>query len=403
MLMLPTADGTLAPFAPTGEPIAARAPEHAPVRVAFAAAHVVSDPLAERDPRGGRPAIDWEATLAVRRRLWDRGLGLAEAMDTAQRGMGLDWPTARELIERTLREAACHALRPRVACGAGTDHVDPASLGSVGAIVEAWSHQLGAIESAGGQGIVMATRALPAMGARAEDYARAYDELIGRAERPVILHWLGEAFDPALAGYWGSTDVGEATDTVLSIIEAHAERIDGIKVSLLEARHEIALRARLPAGVRLYTGDDFHYPELIRGDGTHHSDALLGIFAAIAPAASRALDALAGGDPDAYDALMAPTVPLAREVFRAPTRYYKAGIAFLSWLDGAQSHFVMPDGLQSARSIVHYAEVLRLADAARVLADPELACERMGQLLRIHGVDPRVRRPPPASATGARA
>ncbi|MBF9048360.1 DUF993 family protein [Rhodobacterales bacterium LSUCC0031] len=386
-MLLPTCDGTLQDYRLTGEPLTPRAPGVALTRTAFAAAHVISDPLAERDPWSGRPAVDWEATLAFRVGLWDQGLGLAEAMDTAQRGMGVDWPTALELIQRTMVAAKAHPMRPRVACGAGTDHMALADLTSLLAITGAYRTQMQAIEAAGGQIILMATRALPAIKAGPEDYARVYDNLIEESAQPVILHWLGDMFDPALTGYWGAKDIATANGVVLDIITRHAAKIDGIKISLLDQAHEEAFRARLPKGVRLYTGDDFNYAPLIEGDGTHHSHALLGIFAAIAPAASQALEALAQGDSATYHALLAPTVPLSREIFKAPTRFYKAGIAFLSWLNGTQSHFIMPGGLQSARDITHYAAVYRLADQARLLVQPDLAEKRMQSLLALHGID----------------
>jgi hypothetical protein len=386
MLTLPTPDGRLEPYAPSGEPLVPRAPRLALTRTAFAAAHVVSDPLRERDPWEGRPAVDWEATLRVREGLWDQGLHLAEAMDTAQRGMGVDWETARELVERTMRAARAHPLRPRVASGAGTDHVPLALLRSEDAIRAAYETQMDTLEAVGSRVILMATRALPAMGADAELYRRLYGRLLGQAREPVILHWLGAMFDPGLAGYWGTGDVGEAAETVLGIIRDNAARVDGIKISLLDEAQEVAFRARLPEGVRLYTGDDFNYAPLIAGDGRHHSHALLGIFAAIAPAASQALEALAEGDRATYDALLAPTVPLSREIFRTPTRFYKAGIAFLAWLNGSQTHFVMPGGFQSSRDVTHYAEVFRLADRARLLRDPDLAVARMRTLLALHGI-----------------
>jgi hypothetical protein len=277
-------------------------------RTAFAAAHVVSDPLRERNPWDTRPAVDWEATLRFREGLWDQGLGLAEAMDTAQRGMGVDWLTARQLVERTMRAAKVHPLRPRVASGAGTDHVPLSEMRDADAVVAAFETQMEALEAAGSQVILMATRALPAIGADAVTYVQVYRRLINQAQEPVILHWLGEMFDPMLAGYWGSVDVAEATETVLSIIADSPSKVDGIKISLLDEAHEVAFRDRLPEGVRLYTGDDFNYAPLIAGDGTRHSHALLGIFAAIAPAASQALEALAEGDRATYDALLEPTV-----------------------------------------------------------------------------------------------
>ncbi len=385
MLTLPAEDTHLEPYRLTGTPLIPRAPRTALTRTAFAAAHVVSDPLRERSPWDNRPAVDWDATLAFRSQLWDQGLHLAEAMDTAQRGMGVDWPTALDLIQRTMRAAKAHPMHPRVACGAGTDHAQ--NLTSPEAILAAYTQQAEAIEAAGGQLILMASRAFPAISASEDTYRHVYRRLIDGAKDPVILHWLGPMFDPALKGYWGSTDVARASDFVLSLIAENPAKVDGIKISLLDQHHEEAFRARLPAGVRLYTGDDFNYAPLIEGDGTHHSHALLGIFAAIAPAASQALEALAQGDLATYHTLLAPTVPLSREIFRAPTRFYKAGIAFLSWLNGHQKHFIMPAGFQSSRDITHYAQVFRLADQAGLLSRPDLAEARMKTLLALHGID----------------
>jgi Protein of unknown function (DUF993) len=386
VLTLPTYAGALEPYRLTGEPLEIRAPSVPLTRTAFAAAHIVSDPLKERSPWDTRPAVDWDATLAFRAGLWDQGLGLAEAMDTAQRGMGVDWLTAKELIERTMTAAKTHPMKPRVACGAGTDHVALAELRDADAIIAAYEHQMAAIEAAGGQLILMASRAFTAIGADEALYRKVYRRLLGQAQGRVILHWLGDMFDPALKGYWGSADVERATDFVLSLIEENSHKVDGIKISLLDEAHEVAFRARLPERVRLYTGDDFNYAPLIEGDGKRHSHALLGIFAAIAPAASQALEALALGDNETFRALLAPTVPLSREIFKSPTRFYKAGIAFLSWLNGWQSHFIMPAGVQSSREITHYAQVFRLADQARLLAKPDLAEERMRTLLSLHGL-----------------
>ncbi|WP_053205904.1 dihydrodipicolinate synthase family protein [Jiangella muralis] len=346
-------------------------------RVAFAAAHVVADPLGENRP--GAPAvIDWEHTLAFRRHLWSYGLGVAEAMDTAQRGMGLDWAATQELIRRGAAEA--RAVGGRIAAGAGTDQLTgPASLD---AVVAAYEEQLAVVEDAGAQVILMASRQLAAVATGPDDYRKVYDRLLAQASAPVILHWLGPMFDPTLAGYWGASDVAAASDQVVALIEDHAAKVDGIKVSLLDAAFEEALRSRLPAGVRLYTGDDYNYPALIRGS----SDALLGIFAAIAPAASAALQALDRGDLSAYDDAFAPTVPLARQVFGEPTYYYKAGIAFLAWLSGLQPGFVMVGGLQSARSLPHLVRTFELADAARLFPDPPLAAARFTSLLSAYGV-----------------
>ena len=387
MLTLPTKSNTLEAYRLIGNPLTPRAPKTPLTRTAFAAAHVVSDPLRERNPWDTRPAVDWDATLGFRQTLWDQGLGLAEAMDTAQRGMGVDWPTALELIQRTMVAANAHPLKPRVACGAGTDHIPLADLRSADAILAAYMTQAEAIEAAGGQLILMASRAFPAMGADQATYRTVYRRLIDGAKDPVILHWLGDMFDAALAGYWGSTDVAVASDFVLSLIAENPSKVDGIKISLLDQAHEEAFRARLPAGVRLYTGDDFNYADLIAGNGAQYSHALLGIFAAIAPAAAQALEALAQADMATYHSLLAPTVPLSREIFCAPTRFYKAGIAYLSWLNGHQSHFIMPAGFQSSRDIGHYAEVFRLADAARLLTNPDLAMARMRTLLALHGIE----------------
>ncbi|MGW4896916.1 dihydrodipicolinate synthase family protein [Kitasatospora sp. NPDC004240] len=354
-------------------------PAPATSRVAYAAAHVVADPLGDNAP-GAPAAVDWDATLAFRRHLWSLGLGIADAMDTAQRGMGLDWSATRELITRSGAEA--RATGGLLACGVGTDQLAPGPHGP-DAIAAAYQEQLAVVEDAGAQPILMASRALAASARGADDYLRVYGDLITQSERPVILHWLGEMFDPALAGYWGSGDLDAATATVLDLIKEHGDRIDGIKVSLLDAGREIALRRALPEGVRLYTGDDFHYPELIRGDELGHSDALLGVFDPIAPVAAAALRALDEGDLDRYDALFAPTLPLARHLFAAPTFHYKTGVVFLAWLAGHQEHFTMVGGAQSGRSVPHLVELFRLADAAGVLPDPERAADRMRRLLAV--------------------
>jgi len=351
-------------------------------RVVFAAAHVVADPLGENAP-GAPAAVDWGATLAFRHHLWSLGLGIADAMDTAQRGMGLDWAATRELIARSGAEA--RSVGGRLACGVGTDQLT-APAGSLGEVLGAYEEQLAVVEEVGAQPILMASRALASLARGPEDYLEVYGRLIRQAEQPVILHWLGEMFDPALAGYWGSGDLDRATETVLALIKEHGERIDGIKVSLLDAGREIALRRALPAGVRLYTGDDFNYPELIRGDELGYSDALLGIFDPIAAKAAAALHALDAGDLDRYDALLAPTLPLARHLFAAPTFHYKTGIVFLAHLAGHQDHFTMVAGAQSGRSVPHLVELFRLADESGVLPDPDLAAHRMRQLLAVAGV-----------------
>jgi hypothetical protein len=350
-------------------------------REAFAAAHVVADPRGDNVP--GSPAVlDWDATLAFRRELFRYGFGVAEAMDTAQRNMGLDWPATQELIRRSASQA--RELGARIASGAGTDHrPDAATLDEV---ADAYAEQVEYVESTGSQVIVMASRELAATAADADDYLKVYGRILHQVREPVILHWLGEVFDPRLRGYWGSIEVEAATATFVELVREHAARIDGVKVSLLSAEHEIGLRAALPDGVRLYTGDDFNYPELIRGDGSHHSDALLGAFAAVAPAASRALAALDEGDLAAYDAAMAPTLPLSRHLFEAPTYHYKTGIAFLAWLNGHQPGFTMVGGLQSARSALHLARLVELADAAGLLRDPDRAAARMSGWLAVQGM-----------------
>jgi Protein of unknown function (DUF993) len=357
-------------------------PEAFSSRVAFAAAHVVADPRGENVP--GAPAvIDWETTLAFRQHLFRYGLGVAEAMDTAQRNMGLDWSATQELITRSAALAREHGAR--IASGAGTDQL-LAPAGSLEEVTRAYLEQVEFVEAAGSEVIMMASRQLAATARSAEDYLQVYSTVLTQASRPVILHWLGEMFDPQLSSYWGSTDIPTATRTFLDLINEHSAKVDGVKVSLLSADHEQQLRTKLPSGVRLYTGDDFNYPELIEGDGDHHSDALLGAFAAIAPAAAAALSALDEGDIDLYRAEMAPTLPLSRHIFSVPTYYYKTGIAFLAWLNGQQDGFVMVGGLQSARSIVHLALIFELANEAQLLTDPELAAHRLGQLLATAGV-----------------
>ena len=353
-------------------------------RLAYAAAHVVADPMADVAP-WQTVAVDWDATLAFRRHLWGLGFKIAEAMDTSQRGMGLDWPTARELIQRSLAEART-IKGADLACGVGTDQLGDGAGATLDAVRGAYEEQLEAVEAAGGRAILMASRALARAARSADDYLTVYGGLIRQAKEPVILHWLGDMFDPRLAGYWGSTDVDAATETVLALINEHRSRIAGIKISLLEQEREVALRRRLPPEVLMFTGDDFNYAELIEGDAQGHSHALLGIFDPIAPAATAAFHALGAGDHERYRAILAPTVPLSRKIFEAPTQYYKAGVVFLAWLNGHQAHFAMIGGMQSARSPLHYADILRLADRAALLRDPELAAARMTQLMALHGI-----------------
>ncbi len=394
-LQLPLANGTLARYTLTGEaPV--RAADGAKAtprfnRIAYSAAHVVADPRAATDPWLDC-ALDWDATIAYRQHLWSLGLGVAEAMDTAQRGMGLDWPTSLELIRRSL-DAAKDMPGAMVASGCGTDHLVLDEVKTVDEVIAGYETQMQAIERLGGKLIVMASRALARVARSPADYERVYDRILSQSKQPVVLHWLGDMFDPALKGYWGSNDPDSGMNTALGIIAAHPHKVDGIKISLLDKDKEIAMRRRLAAGVRMYTGDDFNYAELIAGDGygsepTHgKSDALLGIFDAIAPAASAALGALAQGDEARFHAILGPTVPLSRHIFAAPTRFYKTGVVFMAWLNGHQSHFTMVGGQQSTRSLVHLAELFRLADAAHLLEQPGLAVHRMKTLLALHGVE----------------
>ncbi len=402
MITLPTTDGVSAPYTLKGPGRFTPATAGQPLtRIAYSAAHVVADPRASIDP-WLQCAVDWDATIAYRERLWSMGLGVAEAMDTAQRGMGLDWPTSLELIGRSLRAAKRHpgAL---LASGCGTDHLAPEDARNVDDVIRAYEEQMAAIEALGGRLIVMASRALARVAKSPADYERVYDRVLSQAKEPVILHWLGDMFDPALAGYWlgsaargrtgGNQDVAAAMDTALGIIAAHADKVDGIKISLLDKDKEVEMRRRLPAGVRMYTGDDFNYAELIAGDGVgespnqRQSDALLGIFDAIAPAASAALAALAANDLDRFHAILAPTVPLSRHIFQAPTRFYKTGVVFMAWLNGHQSHFTMVGGQQSTRSLPHLAELFRLADTAGLIEQPDLALHRMKTLLALYGIE----------------
>ena len=394
-LSLPTAGGAIAPYTLTGTPPAKPSRRMPFNRIAYSATHVVADPLAAIDPWLSC-AVDWDATIAYRRRLWSLGLGVAEAMDTAQRGMGLDWPTSLELIRRSL-DAAQDVPGAMIASGCGTDHLVLDDIRSVDEVIAAYELQMEAIEKLGGKLIVMASRALARVARSPADYERVYDRILSQARQPVILHWLGDMFDPALHGYWGFSDVNAAMNTALGILSAHADKVDGIKISLLDKDREIDMRRRLPqnrqGGVRMYTGDDFNYAELIAGDGfgdtrVHgQSDALLGIFDAIAPAASAALAELADGNVDRFHAILGPTVPLSRHIFSAPTRFYKTGVVFMAWLNGHQGHFTMVGGQQSTRSLQHLSELFRLADAANLLEQPDLALQRMRTLLAIHGLN----------------
>ncbi len=384
-LRLPTESGTIEAYALQGEALPPPPAKPRFSRVAMAAAHVVSDPTSAIEPSAGG-AVDWDRTIAYRDHLFAHGMAVAEAMDTAQRGMGLDWPTALELIRRSVENARSHKGAV-VFSGCGTDQLDPADARSLDDVIDAYLTQMDAIQDAGGRLIVMASRALARIAKGPDDYARVYEKVLAHAEEPAIIHWLGEMFDPALAGYWGGDDFERTVETCLAVIRDNAARVDGIKVSLLDAEKEILMRRRLPEAVRMYSGDDFAYPTTIKGDEHGHSDALLGIFDVIAPAACHALLALAQGNEAAYDRILAPTVPLSRLIFRSPTRFYKTGVVFMAWLNGHQDHFTMLGGQQSMRPLPYFAGIFRLADQAGLLRDPGLAVRRMRQLLQLHGVD----------------
>lgn len=377
---LPDRNGGLSPYNLIGEPIETADFDRTYDRVVFSAAHVVADPFTASDP-SGQAAIDWDKTLGFRRYLASLGLGIAEAMDTAQRGMGLDWPAALELIRRTRQELP-DAL---IFNGAGTDHLDPRDARSLDDVRRAYLEQVEAVQKLGGRIILMASRALARTARSPQDYLSIHRDILEHCDRPVILHWLGEMFDPALAGYWGGDRFEETLETALSVIEDSRAKVDGIKISLLDKDKEIAMRRRLPAGVKMYTGDDFNYPELIAGDGDDYSHALLGIFDPLAPVAAHALSRLAAGDTAGFHAALDPTVPLARLIFRAPTQYYKTGVVFLAWLNGFQDHFIMLNGAQAMRPLPYFVDVFRLADGCGLLRDPDLAVRRMKVLLSLYG------------------
>ncbi len=353
-------------------------------RVVYSAVHVVADPRADVDPWLAA-AIDWDRTIAFREHIWDLGLGVAEAMDTAQRGMGLDWPTSLELIRRAV--AAAKRRGGLIASGAGTDHLAPEDARSIDDVIRAYEEQVAAVEGAGGRVILMASRALARLARGAGDYEKVYDRILSQVREPVIIHWLGDMFDPALKGYWGTSDLKAATQIALGVINAHAAKVDGVKVSLLDKQYEIDMRRRLDHSVKMYTGDDFNYAELIAGDAQGYSHALLGIFDAIAPAASHAVARLAAGDVEGFHDVLRPTVPLSRHIFRAPTRFYKTGVVFMAYLNGHQDHFTLVGGQESARSTVHLADIFRLADKAGLLSDPDRAVARMKAVLAVRGID----------------
>jgi len=381
---LPTREGGTEPYRLKGPPAWNGTGERAFDRIALAAAHIVADPLADVDP-WLKPAIDWDATIAYRRYLWNLGLGVAEAMDTAQRGMGLDWKNALQLIRLSV-EAAREVPGAAVFSGVGTDQLAPTASVTIDDVIRAYEEQISAVEACGGRIVLMASRALVVAAKSPDDYAKVYGRILKQVREPVIIHWLGEMFDPALKGYWGNVDHVAAMDVCIDIVADNASKVDGVKLSLLDKDKEIRMRRRLPQGVRTYTGDDFNFAELIAGDDKGYSDALLGIFDAIAPAASAALAAHARGDLDQYWKIFEPTVPLSRHIFKAPTQFYKTGVVFLAYLNGHQKHFVMVGGQQSARSLLHLVEAFKLADAAGLIRDPDLAVARLNDVMRTHGV-----------------
>ncbi len=353
-------------------------------RIAYAAAHVVSDPMADNDPWIDS-AVDWDRTMAFREHLWSLGFGVAEAMDTAQRGMGMDWAASLELIQRSTQMAKSGGHL--IASGAGTDHLAPDPTLTLDDVIAAYELQCEAVEATGSRVVLMASRALVVVAKGPDDYAKVYDRVLSGLSQPTVLHWLGEMFDPALAGYWGSDDHDTAMDTCLGIIEANAAKVDGIKISLLSAEKEVSMRRRLPSGVKMYTGDDFNYPDLIAGDDQGYSHALLGIFDPIAGAAANALTALSAGDENAYRQTLAPTVPLSCHIFKAPTRFYKTGVVFMAYLNGHQDHFTMIGGQESARSTLHLAEIIRLANEARLFTDPDSVAARARAIFASRGVE----------------
>jgi len=378
---LPDREGRLAPYRLKGLGSLSHRSTGPFNRRVFAAAHVVADPFAQDEP-SHISRIDWNATIAYRRHLSELGLGIAEAMDTAQRGSGLDWPSALELIRQTRQELP-DAL---VFSGCGTDQLEPSDTRSIDDVSRAYDTQIAAIQKLGGRIILMASRALAKVARSPDDYARVYRGTLANCDAPVILHWLGDMFDPALKGYWGADRVDEALEMCLAIIGENAARIEGIKISLLDKDIEIRMRRRLPAGVQMLTGDDFNYPELIEGDERGHSGALLGVFDPLASIAAEALSRLASGDGKGFRAALDPTVPLARLLFSEPTRHYKTGVVFLAWLNGFQDHFVMLGGAQSMRPLPYFVNAFRLADGCGLFRDPERAVHRMRALLSIYGI-----------------
>ncbi len=380
-LALPDSHGHKSDYVLTGSPIKAGTLSANPARIVYSAAHVVADPYTENDPTA-RASVDWQKTLEFRHYLASLGLGIAEAMDTAQRGMGLDWAGALELIKRTRADLP----NARVANGCGTDHLNPADARNLDDVIRAYLEQVEAIQKLDARIILMASRALARVAKSPADYIAVYDRVLAACDHPVILHWLGDMFDPQLKGYWGSDRFEDALETSLEVMARNVKKVDGIKISLLDKDKEIIMRRRLPAGVKMYTGDDFNYPELIAGDAQGYSHALLGIFDPLAPAAAHAVTLLGQGDVEGFRAVLDPTVPLSRLIFRAPTQFYKTGVVFLAWLNGFQDHFIMLGGAQAMRPLPYFCEVFRLADQAGLLRNPELALDRMKKLLVLYGV-----------------
>jgi len=380
-IQLPDTQGALCDYSLTGTPIQPARLTPNSARVVYSAAHVVANPFADGDPTGAAN-VDWVKTMEFRHYLAGMGIGIAEAMDTAQRGMGLDWSGALELIRRT-KEELPEAL---VANGCGTDQLSLSEVKTLDDVRGAYLEQVEAIQKVGGRIILMASRALAKVAKGPEDYIAVYSDVLDACDKPVILHWLGEMFDPQLVGYWGGDSFEVALETTLDIIEANTAKVDGFKVSLLESEKEIIMRRRLPDGVKMYTGDDFNYPELIEGDDQGYSHALLGIFDPLAPAAANAVSKLSEGNKPGFRATLDPTVPLARHIFRAPTQYYKTGVVFLAWLNGFQDHFIMLNGAQSTRSLPYFVDCFKKAEQCGVLRNPEIAIERMRSLLKFYGL-----------------
>ena len=383
-IKLPSLNGSVESYQLRGTPVPVVEPTQPFSRIVYSAAHVVANPLAAGE-LNQPAAIDWQRTMEYRRYLLEQGLGIAEAMDTAQRGMGLSWANALELVSRTMQETS-DIPGALIASGCGTDHLGPNEAQSCDDVIRAYAMQIEAIHKTGSRIILMASRALVDVAKSSSDYERVYREVLAMCDQPVILHWLGDAFDPELAGYWGAPDYRKASAVCLDIIGANESKVDGIKISLLDEQKEVEFRRRLPASVKMYTGDDFNYPTLIKGDEIGFSHALLGIFDAIAPAASQALAALSKGNTDRFHALLDPTVALSRHIFRAPTQYYKTGVVFLAYLNGFQDHFFMLGGHHGMRPPAYLAEVLRLADQSGLLRDPDDAVRRAQRVMSSYGI-----------------